>query len=188
MLLTVSSVPADAKIQKHLTSMRIDQWLREDLFHFSWWLLLAMIIGLALIWWKLVDKKRLLEICLYAMLTFIIVIGLDEYGEELSLWDYPTDIMPIFRPLTAVNLSILPIVYSLIHQYFSTWKSFIAAITIMTAVFCFIFEPALAWGKLYQPLMWKYYFGFPIYIATAICVRLAVIHIYNITEKKRRNV
>jgi hypothetical protein len=186
-LLTVSGAAADVKIQKQLTSMRIDQWLQEDLFHFRWWLLLAIFAVSAFIWWKLVDKKRLHEISLYAALTTIVTLGLDEYGEELALWDYPTDIMPIFPPLTAIDLASLPMVYSLIYQYFSTWKSFIWATVIMAAVFCFIFEPILTWGKFYQPLIWRYYFGFPIYIAMAICIRLVIKKIFALAEKYRKN-
>lgn len=186
MLFTVPGVPADVKIQKQLTSMRVNQWLREDLGHFKWFLLLAIFAVSVYIWWKLVDKKRLPEICLYGAFITIITLVLDEYGEELSLWDYPTDVLPIFPPLTAIDLASLPMIYSLIYQYFRSWKSFIWATLVMAAIFCFVFEPILVWGKFYQTLKWKYYFGFPIYTAMAIGVRLLVIRILAIVEKSRQ--
>jgi len=185
MLFTVSGIPADVEIQKQLTSLRIDEWLREDVFHFRWWFLLVLFIVSALVWWKMVDKTRLHEISLNAALTIIMTLALDEFGEELSLWDYPTDIIPIFPPLTAINLASLPIIYSLIYQYFGTWKSFLWATIVMAAVFSFIFEPILAWGGFYQLLKWKYYYGFPIYTALAIFIRLVVIKIFAYTEKSQ---
>lgn len=124
MLFTVSDIPADVEIQRQLTSLRIDEWLRQDVFHFRWWFLLVLFIVSVLVWWKMVDKTRLHEISLYAALTTIITIGINEYGEELTLWDYPTDIIPIFQPLSSLNLASLPMIYSLVYQYFGTWKSF----------------------------------------------------------------
>jgi len=186
MLFTVSGIPADVEIQSQLTSIRIDEWLQEDVFHFRWWFLLVLFIVSVFIWWKVVDKKRLHEISLYAVLTTIIILGIDEYGEELTLWDYRTDMLPLFLPLTAIHLAGLPIIYSLIYQYFGTWKSYLWASIIMAAVFSFIFEPILAWGGFYQLLKWKYYYDFPIYTAIAICIRLVIIKIYAYTEKSKK--
>ncbi|VBB05196.1 Hypothetical protein LUCI_0403, partial [Lucifera butyrica] len=99
MLFTVSGVSVDVNIQKILTSVRINEWLDEDLFHFKWWILLGLLTFFILVWWKLLDKKRLPEIMLYAVLTLILAMGIVEYGGELTLWDYPNDISPIFPVL-----------------------------------------------------------------------------------------
>lgn len=186
MLFSVSGMPAEIEIQKQLTATRIDLWLREDLLHFRWWLLLVLLIVFIWIWWKMVDKSRLYEIALYAALTMVATMGIDEYGEELTLWDYPIDLLPIYEPFTAINLAVLPLLFSLIYQHFRTWKSFIWAAVAAAAVFCFIYEPLLVWGGFYQLLKWKYYYGFPIYVALAICVRLVVIKILAFVEKSRK--
>lgn len=180
--MTDSGTSAAVELQILLTDMRIDQWLQENIFHFRWWFLLGLFALSAFLWWKLVDRKRLPEIVLYMGLTTIITLVLDEYGEELCLWDYPTDIIPIFPPLTAINLASLPIIYSLVYQYFRTWKSFFRAIVIMAAIFCFVFEPILVWGDLYQLLKWRYYYGFPIYIAMGLIIRWIVVKLYSIAE------
>lgn len=185
MLLSVTGVPPDVEIQRQLTSIHIDQWLREDVFHFRWWLLLILLVVSAYVWWKMIDKSRLPEIILYAALATIVVMAIVEYGEELTLWDYPTDIIPIFPPLTSINLISLPLIYSLIYQHFKTMKSFIMATVILTAVICFIIEPILVWGGFYQLLRWNYYFSYPIYASMAILIRTVVIKIYSITEKAK---
>ncbi len=188
MLFTVSGAAADVDIQKLLTAVRVDQWLREDLFQFKWWLLLGLFGLFIFAWWKLIEKPRLPEIILYAVLTTILTMGIVEYGEELTLWDYPTDISPIFPVLTAINLAIVPMVYSLIYQYFHTWKCFVCATIIITCLLSFVFEPILSWGGFYQLLKWKYYYTSPLYITIAIFIRWIVIEIHGITEKAKKKV
>lgn len=178
-------VSTAVELQKLLTNMRINEWLKEDLFHFRWFFLLGVFVFSALVWCKLVDKSRLPEITLHAGLTTIIALVLDEMGEELALWDYPSDIIAIFPPLSAVDLASLPIIYSLIYQYCKTWKSFLWATLKMAAVFCFILEPLLVWSDFYQILRWKYYYGFPIYTTMAICIRWMVLKIYAIARKSK---
>jgi len=186
MLFSVSGASTAVELQKLLTSLRIDEWLAEDIFHFKWFLLIGAFVLSLFIWCKLVDKSRLPEIILHAGLTIIVTLVLDEMGEELTLWDYPADIIAIFPPLSSVDLASLPMIYSLIYQYCKTWKSFLWTTLIMSAVFCFVFEPLLVWGGFYQLLKWKYYYGFPIYIMMAIFLRWLVIKIYAIAEKSQK--
>lgn len=178
MLFAATGMSADVPIQRLLTEIRIGQWLQDDLFHFHWWLLLSLFVFSIVVWWRLVDKARLPEISLFAGFTVIATLVLDELGEELALWDYPIDILPIFPPLTAVDLATLPIVYSLVYQYCGTWRSFCRAMTLVAAVFAFVCEPLLVWGDFYQLLKWQYYYGVPIYIVLAILIRWTVIKIY----------
>lgn len=185
MFFQVSEIPKSVEIQRYLTSIHIDNWLKHDVFLLRWWCLIGLILVTLLVWWNLLDKSRLTEIFLYAVLATIIVLGIVEYGEELTLWDYPTDIIPIFPPLTSINLIGLPLIYSLTYQYFITKKSFIWATVIITSVICFIIEPILVWGGFYQLIHWKYYFSFPIYILLAMLIRVLVIKINNINEKYR---
>ncbi len=186
MLLTVTGIPADIGIQQKLTSMHVEEWLNEDVLRIRWWLLLVMLAVFAYAWWKLADKSLLPEVVLYAALTTIFVMAIVEYGEELTLWDYPVDILPIFPPLSSVNLISLPLIYSLVYQYFKTWKSFLTAALISTAIICFIIEPLLAWGEFYQLLKWKYYYSYPLYLATAISVRALISKINSITARNQK--
>jgi hypothetical protein len=186
MLFSDSGASTAVELQKLLTCLRIDEWLQEDVFHFRWFFLIGVFTFSLFTWCKLVDKSRLPEIILHAGLTIIITLVLDEMGEELTLWDYPADIIAIFPPLSAVDLASLPMIYSLIYQYCKTWKSFLWATLVMSAVFCFVFEPLLAWSNFYDLLNWKYYYGFPIYIIMAVFLRWLVIKIYAIAEKSQK--
>jgi hypothetical protein len=185
MLFTVPSMANEVAVQKLLTAVSTEEWLREDVFQLKWWLLLGLILFISVAWWRMLDKARLPETVLYAVLTTVLAMGIMEYGDELTLWDYPCDILPIFRVLTAVNLLLLPLVYSLIFQHFRTWRRFTIATLAATCVLSFVLEPALAWADYFQMLKWKYYYTFPVYIAVALFMRWAVLKIAAITEKAR---
>lgn len=161
----------DAAVQWQLTSARFDDWFKNDLFHFRWWMLLAVFLLSVFIWWKLVDKAKLNELVLFSALVSLMVLVLDELGEELALWDYPTDIVPLFPPISAIDLASLPFLYSLVYQHFKTWKSFIIASAILSAVSCFILEPLFVFTGIYQMITWKSYYGLPLYFAIAVTAR-----------------
>jgi Kef-type K+ transport system membrane component KefB len=185
MYFAVSKVPKSVNIQRYLTSIHVEEWLKHDVYHLRWWILLSLIFIALLAWWILVDKSRLPEVCLYIVFSTLIYMGIHEYGEELTLWDYPTDIIPIFPSLSSINLIILPLAYSLVHQYYKTKKSFLRAALIITAVICFIIEPLLALGGLYELLHWKYYYSFFIYVLVSIWSRVIIIKVFKIAENHR---
>jgi hypothetical protein len=170
------------EVQWQLICTRFDDWMRNDVFGFKWWFLLIVFILSAYAWWKMVDKSRLLEITLYSALISIIALTLDELGEELTLWDYPIEIFPVFPPISAIDLASLPMVYSLIYQHFKSWKSFIIATLVMAAIFCFVLEPLFVLTGIYQTLTWRYYYGFPIYTAIAIGTRAFIIKVFKIKD------
>lgn len=170
-------------LQQKLLSVRFEEWLNNDVFHFRWFAMIVLFITSVYFWWKLVDKSRLNEILLYTLIITIIIIILDELGEELTLWDYTTDLFPLFPPITAINLASMPGVYSLLYQCFTKWKGFIIATIIMGLVFCFVFEPIFVWLGVYQLLKWKSYYGFPIYTGMALISKVVVNKIYSISQK-----
>lgn len=176
----IVNIPPEVEVQWQLTVARFDEWIKNSVFSFTWWLLLGLFLICVYTWWKLIDKSRLTEIILYAGLIIITILLLDELGEELILWYYPMDLFPLFPPITAIDLACIPSVYSFIYQCFRTWKSFIIATIIMSAIFCFVFEPIFVWMGLYQMIKWKSYYGFPIYVAMAIIAKVVVSKIYSI--------
>lgn len=174
MLLPIYSPGPEVEIQWKLSLTRIEEWLNNDVLRFRWWLLLAMFIFSAYVWWRTVDKSRLSEISAYVLLIIILTLVLDEIGEEFTLWDYPCDLFPLFPPLSAIDLACLPFIYSLIYQHFRVWKSFIIASVIMAGIFCFIMEPLFVRIGIYQLLTWKSYYGFPIYSLMAIVSKAVI--------------
>jgi hypothetical protein len=182
----VGDIPKDVEIQRQLTSIRIKDWLHEDVFRLQWWILIIFLLLLITVWWIAVDKSRLPEISLFAGLAIIVCMGINEYGQEMVLWDFPKDIIPIFPPLSSVNLICLPVGFSIVYQRFRGWKSYISAILTVTFFICFIIEPILSVIGLYHLVRWQFYYSYPIYILVAISVRYFTNTIISINKKFER--
>lgn len=151
--------------------MQIQNWLHHDLYTYQFWLLMILLVVPWLIWWKLVDRKRLIEILLYGLIVATVDTILDEIGAQLNLWEYPFDIEPLFPRLISINLAALPVIYMFIYQYFSEWKSFLIATAVMATVLSFIAENILELLGMYELFKWENYYSFPIYIAIAVSLK-----------------
>lgn len=173
---------SDISVQWDLTIARINEWMANDVFGLRWWFMVMLFLLTSITWWKTVDKLRLTEITIYVTIVIIIILILDEVGMELTLWHYPVDVIPIFPPLTAINIACLPLVYSLIYQLFRSWKKFILVLTVTTIIFCFVLEPLFVWGGMYNMLKWKSYYGLPLYIAIPVIGKALVHKIYSIAN------
>jgi hypothetical protein len=154
--------------QKKLKDMSIEYWEKYVFNTWQWWLNIATLLLPLILWWKLVDKKRLLEISVYGFFASVTAVFFDMIGETLVLWDYPYLVIPMDYILIDTDYSILPIAYMLIYQYFPSWKGFIIANTVLSALFSFVAEPLLVLLGLYEIHGWKYIYSFPIYVAIAI--------------------
>jgi hypothetical protein len=158
-------------IQGQLSKMHLDTWLKDDLFHANWWILIALVCIFVVAWFLLLKREGLRETCLFAAIVTILALSFVEYGEELILWDYPADIIPYFPSLTSINLILLPLAFSILYQRFRTWRSFLWAALIASAAVSLVVEPLLALGHLYELVNWRYYFSLPVYLILALAAK-----------------
>ncbi len=170
-------------MQKKLTKLRIEQWLADDVFHARWWILIGLLIVLCIAWFLLLDKEKAKEACLFLALAIIVVLGIDEYGVELILWEYPTRLTPIFPPLISVKLFTMPLIYSMAFQRFPGLKRYTIAVVILTAIISFVLEPLLVWGKLYTLVNWRHAYSFCVYLLAALTVRFLAKKLLQIEQK-----
>lgn len=171
------------QVQSIFTDMRLEQWLQDIVFTWQWWLLVALLIAPWIVWRTLIDKKRLTTIILLGMFVLATVSWMDDLGTDLILWYYPYKLVPIYPQLIPINYAVLPVTYMLVYQYFSQWRSYITAITIMAALFSFVAEPALVYLGIYKVLKWQFYYSFPIYLLIGISHRWLVEKILAINKK-----
>jgi hypothetical protein len=155
-------------VQNYCIKLQVLHWIKLELFTPQFWLLIAILTLPWILWWKFVDKRRFLEIVIYGLLVTIVVTTLDEVGCQLNWWDYRFDIEPLFPRLIPVNATMLPVIYMLVYQYFSRWKSYIIANAILAAIFTFIGEPFMVKTGIYVLLEWKHIYSLPIYFLLTI--------------------
>lgn len=158
-------------VQNIVVQMQIRQWTHHDVFSLQFWFLMLLMFVPWYIWWKLADKKRLRELLLYGSLVSTVVTILDEIGCQLNLWEYVYDIEPLFPRLLPVNLTILPVTFMLVYQFFPKWKYFLTAHALVAAVLSFIAEPVLVWMRIYVMFQWKHIYSFPFYILIPLLLK-----------------
>lgn len=159
----MQKIPTPIEIQQHtieLNKMMMDYWIHNFVFSLKWWILLALTIVPWFFWWKIVDKSRILEILLYGFFIISISTFLDVMGWNFSMWVYHDTILPLCTPLVPIDYTLLPILYMLVYQYFSSWKSFSIVLLIMSFIFAFVWEPLAEMLNLYKPLKWNHIYSF----------------------------
>ncbi|HAN10710.1 MAG TPA: hypothetical protein DCP90_08885 [Clostridiales bacterium] len=157
-----------------LKDLNVRFYLEHCLFSLNWWLELIVVFIVWSLWWKFVDKTRLLEITTYGIMVSILATSTDLVGMNLVLWGYPITLTPLGQLLSAANLSMLPVIYMLVYQYFRSWKLFIIAVFIMSILLSFVVEPLVVWMGIYEMNNWSYFYSVPIYIISAILLKWVI--------------
>lgn len=170
-ILGVSSHELIFCTEQYLTQLRIDNWFNHDLFSWQWWVLVIVLIVPWFIWWRYVDRERLLEITLLGMFTLIISSYLDAVFTELGLWDYHFWVIPLWPRLIPADFTIIPVTFMFVYQKFRSWNEFLIAMIFVAAIFAFIGETFLVWIDIYELHGWKHIYSFPIYFALGVIVR-----------------
>jgi hypothetical protein len=168
------------ELKRSLLQLSIQHWLNYELFTWQWWAKFIYMIVPIIIWYKLLDRKRISEIVSYGLLVSLILTILDVIGFNFVLWEYPIRSLPIgFFIINDVVF--LPIVYMLFFQYYSEWKSFIVANIFLSIVGSFIVEPLYILMGTYKELTWRHTYSFFLYVFVAIfckCIINKINYIY----------
>lgn len=170
------------------TQLRIEHWLQNNLYSWQWYFLLAMLVIPWIVWWKLVDKKRLVPIIAIGLMVLSTANWMDQVGVEFGWWTYPYKTIPIFPQMIPVNYSMLPVGYMLLYQWYTPWRSYMVAATVLSAIMSWVAEPVIVWMGIYHLQSWHYSFSFPIYIVIAYTHKRivdAAIEISNNQRKKK---
>jgi len=154
---------------KKLRDLSYEHWLRYELFTFDWWFLLIISIIPFIIWWRLLDKNRMNEIILFGLFVGLISVIIEYIGEYIALWwGYKIKLFPGVTLFFPFDLTILPVSYMLVYQYFPKWRSFFIGMIGLSFGAAFIFEPLLDWMDIYVLNTWKYIYSFPIYLVIGL--------------------
>jgi hypothetical protein len=157
-----------------LVQTNIERFNYYGFLSVQWWILLSFLVVPWIIWIKVADKKRTLEIVLVGALVLIVTIILDLVGYYLSFWDYSIEILPLIPGGFPFDFSMIPVAYMLIYQYFKTWKSYCIALVCMSLIYAFIGEPFSNSLELVIYIKWRYIYSVEYYILTGITVRAIV--------------
>lgn len=148
-----------------------EYWSNYTFLTWEWWFLFFLLLVPWIIWWKIVDRKRLFEILTFGFMVMVVSIIFDAIGVEFDWWNYRYQLVPLFDILIVFDFSVMPVIYMVAYQYFRDWNKFILVFIIIASIFAFVAEPLLVKLTFYQLFAWEYYYSFPIYIGIAVVLK-----------------
>lgn len=163
------------KQYEHLRQLWSDYWIQEVVFTYQWWIIVLMLIIPFFIWWRLVDKTRIIEISIVGLMSSIIAFILDQIGSSLGFWTYPYTLTHLERDMWAVaDFSILPFFYMMIYQWFPKWKTYLIGIVLFAVFSAFVGETIFQWLGIYVMLNWEHIYSVIGYILLGLFVKFVV--------------
>lgn len=176
------------ELRESISKTKINNWHQDTFLQWQWWFLLTLLVVSWLIWWKLVDKKRIEEILLYGFLIAIITLTIDSIGLFLNLWEYPYELIPVIPFIIPIDLAVVPCITMLFYQNFKSWKLFIVIIVIFALVSSFIAEPVFILMGFYKLHNWKLFYSFLVFVFNSVITKWVVDRIKNVgIQFKNRN-
>jgi hypothetical protein len=174
------------ELRKQIFQLNYNHYMNVTLFSAKWWILIFATILIITIWLKLVDKKRLLEISLVGFVTGVLVAIADDFGLEMTLWAYPTQIFELVKHISEIELVLMTVTYMLLYQYFGEWKKYIIALIVLSAIGAFVGIPLAVWFGIYRLIKWSYIYSFIVFICLGVIIKLIVSKIINIQKRSTK--
>lgn len=159
-----------------------NRWLFEELFSFSWFLIVGNMVLGYIILFTFIDRSRLRELLFYGSLLAVAFGYVNVLGTSRGVWEFKTHFLPLTPDLFPLAYTVHPILHLLIYQYTSSWKSFAIVDTLATAFFAFIVQPVYVWAGVLWLGGWNYFYSFITALGITFFARAVVIWLANIEQ------
>jgi MFS family permease len=147
-------------------------WISKELFSFGWLVTAGALIVTYGMWFKLVDKRRIKDLLLLGSLCSVAFAVIDTVLVGfLGLWSFKIRLFPFDPPLFIVGLTMGPIMYMLVFQYTSSWRSFFLWNAIGCAVIVFGILPLYSLLGIFQLYKWNWFFHFLLFFSVGTVAR-----------------
>ncbi|HWR42216.1 CBO0543 family protein [Sporomusa sp.] len=163
------------EIQNMLWPQLYTHWVNVEIFSFPWWFSVLFLAVSYIIWWKLLDKSRLIELLLFGSLLAVMSAVIDTIADNLMLWQYLVKIFPFTPAFFPFHLTLAPITLMIVYQYTNNWSRYLLGTVFAAAIYSFIIAPLfVAIGEV-QLLKWNHGYTFITYIVRALMARWVLI-------------
>jgi hypothetical protein len=150
-------------------------WITTEIFSFPWWFSILFLIASYIIWWKLLNKSRLLELLLFGSLLAVMSAIIDTIADNLVLWQYLVKIFPFTPAFFPFHLTLAPIILMIVYQYTDNWYKYLIGTVFAAVIYCFVIAPLfVAIGEV-QLLKWNHGYTFITFIVRAMIARWILI-------------
>jgi hypothetical protein len=146
---------------EQLLSQKISIWKEYVLFSKLWWMGVALSI-IPWVLWSIYRRKQSTDRLLYVgFLVMTISLGLDVLGDQLGLWHYRFQVIPVLPTYIPWDITFMPLGIMTLIQVKPDTNPWLKAI--LFALFTsYLAEPFFQWLSVYQPSHWRYSYSVPI--------------------------
>ncbi|MDC3415837.1 CBO0543 family protein [Aquibacillus salsiterrae] len=161
--------------KKEAIELHNNYWLSEVVYSYQWWLIITLLIVPWILWFILTDRSRKKKQLIVGLIVMIVSYLMDQIGSAMLLWHYPYTLTPLERSVfDPVDLSVLPVSYMLIYQYFTKISSYLTVAVLFSFCAAFIGGNLAEAIHVYDIINWQHIFSVPIYFSMFVLLRLIV--------------
>jgi hypothetical protein len=158
-------------MRETLFNTYLQYWIEKEFLTFNWWFLFLLLFSIPIVWWILVDRRRMFEILTYGLLVAAIATFIDTLFMSMVLFGYKSRLLPILPPMLPY-LSILPFIYMLMYQIFTKLRSLAIANVVLGIGLAFVVEPILIWMNIYSLNNWTHIQSLLVYLVLGIPTKM----------------
>lgn len=167
-----------------LWQMLLTDW-QHDITTGLYWANIAFIVLYYIAWYRLTDKRRLVDLMFYGSLIAVARGLIDLFGVTAGLWVYKYRILPLSPSVFMQDWTIMPLTYMLVQQYSPNWRQFFLWNAVGTGLISFVIMPIMVYFKILTFMYWNYVYTFLVMYITAALMRAAFYLVVQVQEKAR---
>lgn len=162
-------------------------WVSEEVLSFAWFFNIAFLLVFYVVWIKLVDKRRLRDLLLFGSLIAVVATFLDIVAVTIGLWEYKVRLFPLGTAPFPFDFTIIPILYMLVLQYTSTWRSYLTGSLLASSLIAFAIIPVYVLLGKEQYHNFNYFYMFILIFVVTTIIKAIYNWIANIEHKNALN-
>ena len=170
------------QLRLELWNLSYNEWKTKIIFSGYWWSLIALIAITYVIWWVIVDKRRLSHILLFGSFVAVGRVLMDIVGSNAVLWSYDIRETPFYPSPLLHDLTLTPLLLMAVYQYCHSWKKFFVWSVVATGIICFVFFPILIMLGFLKFYKWNYFYSFVLIMGIAMLSRWVLLGVLNIEQ------
>lgn len=173
--------------REELWNVLLTQW-QTNITTPKYWGIVAGIIIAYLVWYRLTDKTRLIDLLLYGSLITVMTSLVDLLATTLGLWYYKVPILPLTTSVLLRDWTLIPLTYMLVQQYSSSWRQFFIWNAVASFFLTCILAPIFSALDIVQMMRWNYVYAFVLSYVTAALSRAAfhlVVQVQNAAREEK---
>jgi hypothetical protein len=168
-----------------LSYQSYQQWISTELFSFGWFVMVGVLAIVYTIWFKIVDKNKLISLLLLGSLCAV-GFGLSDLILEgyFGLWEYQIRLFPLIPSMFVTTYTIGPILFMTVAQYTTSWKSYLVWAIIRVSVINFGLIPIYGMLGILKLHNFNTFYGFMLYMIGGIIGRAIVLGLQSIVQSQ----